>query len=190
MLLADYFVPKGYFMKKINIITSLSPQKQYALRRWFYISVVLSLVLVSLGIYFIIPPFLVYVSLQKDIQVMQNSMGNYTASIASKESLKKEYNEWHMRQKKVNCYKQQLKNPYEHIAYILAQCKDNVHLESMRFNKKNVEVIVRCETSGQANMYAKQLNESKLFSQVKIISLQYDDAKKQLLCSITAYVIF
>lgn len=177
-------------MKKINIIDSLSPQQQYALQRWFYMSIVISLALLSIGVYCIVPKFLLYISLQKDIQLMQNQIGHYATHVNEKESLKKEYDEWRMRQTKIDVYRHQLKNPYAHIAYIIAQCKDDVQLESIRFNKKEIEIVVHCKTSVQANTYVKQLNESEFFSQVKMISLQHDDSKNRLVCIMKAYVIF
>lgn len=181
---------KALLMKKINLVTTISPQKQYELQRWFYMIVVSSLVLLGMGAYFIIPPFLSYLTLKKDIQLMHNKMGNYSTNVNSKESLKKEYDEWHMREKKVTSYTQQLKNPYSHIAYIVSLCKDDIQLESVRFHKKEVEIVVQCKTSAQASFYVKQLNESPLFSQVKMISLQHNDSKKQLMCTIKAHAIF
>lgn len=186
----DCFVQKGFLMKKINIITSLSPEKQYAIRRWFCISMLLSFVLLILGTYFLLAQLLLYFSLKKDFELTQKKIGKYTTHFNSKELLKKEYDELRGRETKVTTYIQQLKNPHSHLSYIVELCKDEIRLESVRFQKKDVELVVQCQTDVQARMYAKKLTESALFSQVKIISLQRNDNNKYLLCTIKAQVIF
>src|SRR5688572_18771186 len=177
-------------MKKINMITSLSSENQYVIRRWFCISIMLSFVLCVVGTYFIVPPLFLYVSLKKEIMLTQKKISDYTHHHNSKELLKKEYDELRRHETKVNGYLQQLKNPYFHMAYIVTLCKDNTQLESVRFQKQEVEINIQCQTSEQAHIYAKKLTESALFSQVKIISLQRNDDHKYILCTIKARTIF
>ncbi len=176
-------------MKKINCITSLSPYKQYELRRWFLVTVLLYTVAFAVGAYFFIPQCMLYFSLRKDVKLLQQKTNDYTGLMGNKDALKKEYDELHLRENKLNNQKQQRKNPYQHVVEIVQASGDGVQIESIRFNKKEVEISLLCPTAEHAQVFIKRLGLSSHFSQSRMVSLQYDEQIKQMRCVIKGTVV-
>lgn len=177
-------------MKKVNFITTLSPKKQYEIRRWFYVTIFLKFCVLVIGTYFIVPQWLLYMSLKKEVSTLREKTKNYTDIIKDKDALKIEYESLRAREGKIDRYSKQKKNPYQHIASIVQASGNDVQLESVRFNKKDVEVVIVCSTSEHAHVFVKRLTASDVFSHVKMISLQYDIQMKSFKCTIKGHVIF
>jgi hypothetical protein len=137
-----------------------------------------------------VPQTLTYWRLQKDVRELQEKTKDYTGLIGRKETLKKEYDEVHLRETKISFYQQQKKNPYLHITEIVAACSNGVQLESVKFNKKDVEIEIMCPTAEYAQIFIKRLSASQNFSHVKMISLQQNSQNQQLRCTIKGNVIF
>lgn len=176
-------------MKKINLITSLSPQKQYEIYRWFWVTVFLCLSMAGIGAYFIVPQIIVYRSLQKQIALLRQQTKDYTNVMGEKDGLKKDQDELHARENKITFYKLQKKNPHQHVAELVTACGDDVQIEAVRFDKKRIEITVICPTVEHANVLIKRLSSSQRFSQVKMVSLQQDEQAKTVRCVLTGNVI-
>jgi Tfp pilus assembly protein PilN len=177
-------------MKKINIITSLSPQKQYEIYRWFWITVVASLCMVIIGTYFIGTALCSYNAIQKDLTAITKKTNNYVADLGTNASLKKEYDELRLKENKINAHKMHKKNPYLHIAEIVSLCRDGVQLESLKSEKEDIEIVIIASFSDRIQTMIKQLSASPNFSHVKMISLQHNEQNKELRCMIKGEIIF
>ena len=177
-------------MKKINMITTLSPEKQYEIHRWFCITLFLVLCTLAVGAYFMVPQIMLYRTLQKEVTALRQHTKDYASQMSTKDNLKKEYDEVRMREAKISSYKQQKKNPYQHVTEIVAASGTEVQLESMKFDKKDVEISVLCPTAEHARAFLKRLSVSPNFSHMKMISLQQDGQSKQVRCTIKGNVIF
>jgi Tfp pilus assembly protein PilN len=177
-------------MKKINLITTLSPEKQYEIRRWFWVTIFLSVCIIAVGAYFVLPQVIIYRSLHKDIARLRQQTKQYGVLASAQDTLKKEHDELHVREAKINARVQQKKNPHQHITEIVHACGDGVQLHTIRFNKKEVEMTIMCPTAEHAQVFVKRLVASSHFSHVKMTSLQSDEQSKQLRCIIKGNVIF
>ena len=177
-------------MKKINLITSLSPEKQYEIQRWFWITASLFILLLILIGWLLVPSFLLCTKMKKDIALLRQKSQEHTTIAGTKNALKKEWDELDLRSKRVDNYKQQKKNPYQQIAAIVSASGDGVQIESIRLHKKNSEITIVCPTAEHARIFIKRLSASSYFSRLKMISLQQDQGKKQLMCTISGTLIW
>lgn len=162
-------------MKKVNLITSLSPKKQYEISCWFWVTFFMFICILTAAAYYIVPQFFIYRSLQKEIAILHNQTKEYADMLNAKDGLKKEYDDWHVRENKIIARKYQKKNPYQHIVEIIAACGDGVQLEAMQFDKKNIEITMMCPSVEHAHVFVKRLVTSHNFSQIKLVSLQKDE---------------
>jgi len=177
-------------MKKINLITALPIEKQYAIRRWFCMTVFLFICVVMIASYFIVPNIITYRCLKKENAALVHTTKEHAALTYAKEALKKEYDELHTREAKINNYKQQKKNPYSHIAEIIQLCGNTIELESIRLNKKEIEIEIVSSAAENAQLFIKSLSASSYFSHIKMVSLQQDTQNKKVRCAIKGHVIF
>lgn len=177
-------------MKKVNMITTVSPEKQYEIQRWFWITIFLCACILLISACHIVPKIVIYWHLKKQISAWQEKTKNYAILLGDKETLRKEHDEVFARSSKIKVYQEQKKNPYQHIMEIVTACNNDISLESMIFNKKDVEVEITCLTPERAQAYIKRLSGSHHFSPVKMISLQQDMLNQQVRCRIKAHVIF
>jgi len=121
---------------------------------------------------------------------LKSKINGNAADTNAKNALKKEYDELYARTNKINAYKHQKKNPYLHITEIINACQSSMQVESLRCNKKDVEMTLLCPTAAHAQTLVKQLNASSHFSHVKMISFQQDEQQKQFRCTIKGNIIF
>ena len=177
-------------MKKVNLITTVSPQKQYELYRWFLVTMILSVGLGIFGAWFIVPKIFLYCSLKKEITQLRDKISNYTNDISSKDVLKREYDELRIRENKINFYKQQKKNPYVHIAEIVDKAGTTLELESIKINKKEIEIDVVSSEKEYVQTFIKNIASSPHFSQIKMFSLQQDRENKKVRCTIKGNIVF
>jgi Tfp pilus assembly protein PilN len=176
-------------MKKVNFITTLSPQKQYAIKRWFVMT--FFLVVCSLGIsaYFIVPQLLIYIALHKEVKTLRIATQEHAAHTKEKDALSTEHDTIRVRTKKIEHYNNAPKNPHQYIAAIMQACGEGVTLEAIKFNKKDCELTLLCPTSEHATVLIKRLSASDLFMHVKLVSLQQDLQTKQLRCVVKSKMI-
>jgi Tfp pilus assembly protein PilN len=177
-------------MKKINIITTVSPEKQHEIRRWFWMTTVVYLVAFIIGVGCLIPQGITYWQLQKSMHELEEKTKEYGQVTSNKQVLKKQYDELQMQESKIKGYQEQKKNPYKHIQEITAACGTEIYLESIKCTKNNIEVEIACAQYKMAQAFSKRLAASLLFSGIKIISLQQDGNSKQVRCTIKGTIIF
>lgn len=175
-------------MKKVNFIMSLSPQKQYAIRRWFWVTTFLGMCSVILGAYFIVPQLLTYRALHKEIGALREKTKEYSNGVKTRDTLKAEHELIRVRAKKIDDYNESPKNPHQYVAAIIASCGDGAVLEAVRFNKKECELTILCSTPEHATVFIKRLSASDLFTGVKLVSLQHDTQTKKFRCIIKSLV--
>lgn len=175
-------------MKKVNFITSLSPQKQYAIARWFRISFLVCLCSLIIGGYFIIPQLLVYRELSKQVGALRAKAEPHTMHVKNKDALSKEHDVIRARTKKIDQYKDSPHNPYQYMNMIMQSCDSDTVLESVRFNKKECDITILCITPEYATIFIKRLSEKSLFTNVKLVSLQHDSQTKKFRCIIKSFI--
>lgn len=167
-------------MKKVNFITTLSPQKQYAIRRWFLVTFFLLICSFLVSVYFVVPQLWVYISLRKELYELRKVTQDYGTRITEKDALTKEHDALRGRMQKVEGYTASPKNPHQYIAAIVQASGDGVTLKAIKLDKKDCEITLLCPTSEHATVFVKRLSASDLFMNVKLISLQQDIQTKQL----------
>src|SRR5438552_2018742 len=150
-------------MKKVNLINTLSPHKQYEIHRWFWMTVLLCVCVILIGSYFIVPQIITYRSLKKESAGLAHTTKEHGAFVSAKEMLKKEYYELHTREAKINNYKQQKKNPHSHVAEIVQLCGNTIQLQSVKLNKKEIEMEIMCSAAENAQLFIKSLSASHYF---------------------------
>jgi Tfp pilus assembly protein PilN len=171
-------------MKKVNFIMSLSPEKQYAIKRWFWVTFFLCLCSVIISAYFMAPQLLTYRALHKEISILREKTKEYSSGVKNRDALKVEHELIRARTKKIDDYNESPKNPHQYMAAIIASCGDGAVLEAVRFNKKECELTILCPTSEHATVFIKRLSASELFTGVKLVSLQHDTQTKKFRCVI------
>jgi Tfp pilus assembly protein PilN len=171
-------------MKPINFITTLSPEKQYALRRWFFTSLVLSSVMLITLFCISIPRIISLVRIKNEITLLKQK-------IEQEHSLEKDYQELTTKhgilqgkKTKINNILNQHKNPHEHLVNILNACGKAITIEKIQFNKKSMELTILCPTTQHATILIKRLTALEAFANVKLTSLLQDTQTKQLRCII------
>jgi Tfp pilus assembly protein PilN len=175
-------------MKKVNFITTLSPQKQYAIKRWFVVTFFLVICSLIVSAYFIVPQLLMYIELHKEVKELRVATQEYGMHTKEKDALTTEHDNIRIRTKKIENYNDAPKNPHQYIAAVMQACGDGVTLEALKFNKKDCEITLLCPTSEHATVFIKRLSSSDLFINVKLVSLQQDIQTKQLRCVIKSKV--
>jgi Tfp pilus assembly protein PilN len=176
-------------MKKVNFITTLSPQKQHEIRYWFWVTLVLALFIFIINAYFIIPQVCLFWSLKKEMIVLHEKTKLYTDVVKNKDTLKSEYDNLRIRENKIDMYTNRSKNPYRYIAVIMQACNEQTKLESLRCNKKECEITILCPNQEHATLFIKHLTSSDVFSRVKMTSLQQEGQSKMLRCVIKGMII-
>ena len=176
-------------MKKVNFITSLSPQKQYAIARWFWVTFFLFVCCVLVNAYFVVPQLLMYISLKKEVSVLRQVTKGYESAAKNKDALATEHDTLRMRIKKIDNYNEIPKNPHQYITAIVQACGDGAILQAVRFNKKNCELTLLCPTHEHATVFVKRLSASELFAGVKLISLQHEGVGKQFRCVVKSGIV-
>lgn len=169
-------------MKKVNFITTLSPEKQYAIKRWFLVTFFLIMCSLIASAYLVVPQLLTYIALHKQVAQLRLLTKDYNVQVTEKDALKTEHDAMHIRTKKIEGYNATPKNPHAHIAAVVQACGDGVTLEAVKLHKKDYDITLLCPTSEHATVFIKRLSASDLFMSVKLVSLQQDTQTKQLRC--------
>jgi len=177
-------------VKKVNFISSLPPQKQYEIRRWFWCTCIVWAISFVIGMYCIIPQLLTYRALRKEVALLRNKTNDYADSLKKRDVLKNEHELLSQHNTKINRYRDQPKSPHQHVAVIVQASGNGVKLELLKFNKKNIECTIVCPTSEHATVFIKRLSSSDLFSGIKLVSLQSDAHANQLRAVIKGNIVF
>lgn len=177
-------------MKKVNFIAFLSPHKQYEIRCWFWSTFFSTLFFFGIVGYYILPQWLLYASLKKEITVLREKTKQHSDLVKKKEDDKKEYEIMRLRHNKMEKYTQQQKNPVTHLEAIIQASNGQLELESIQLRGKECEVTIVSPTSEYVQIFIKQLNASQSYAQCKIASLAYDMQKKAYRAIIKGRMVF
>ena len=171
-------------MKPTNIITALTPQQHYALRRWFFISILLLLTVFLTLLTISIPPIMELLTIKKNCTLLRNKTTDNEILKKEYTVLTDEYKDLQKKKTKINNLLFQHKNPALYIKNIVTACGDSVILDGIRINKKNIELTLLCPTSEHATIFIKRLSATDLFSLIKLTSLSQDQHIQKLRCII------
>jgi hypothetical protein len=177
-------------VKKVNFISPLPPHKQYELRRWFWCTALLWIISFMIGAYCVVPQLVTFIALKKEINALHEKTASYSKGVNNRDALKSEHELLSKQSSKINQYIDQPKNPHQYIVVILEASGNGVKLESLKFNKKNVELTILCPTPEHATVFIKRLSLSDLFTGIKLVSLQHDPQTKQLRAVIKGNIVF
>jgi len=169
-------------MKNINFLTTLSIQQQYEIRRWYFCSLFL-FVSTFFGIScFIVPQLYQLYTLQKDIETLKQKTKNYLELTNKKDTLKKENELLQRRRTKIKNYTNQLSNPDGYFISIIEAAANDIKIEQVRKNQKDIELIILSSTPKAAMEFIELLSNNKLFGFFKLTSLQQDAQAKKFRC--------
>jgi hypothetical protein len=181
-------------MKGINFITSLSQKEQYAIRRWFIFTILLAIVaLVSVG-YVQLKQLARLFEVKNEKKQLAHHEIAFQASNTRKEKLQAQVSAQKSKLAKITKHQTHPKNPLTILNTITAACtKTNVQLQSLTITKQNVEFIGNCAQPEHALAVISNLNESSLFQNSKLVSLQpsqlhQDKNRSGLICTIMGII--
>jgi hypothetical protein len=172
---------------KHTLITSLSPQQQYEIRRWTVISITGLTVSAIIGLSFVVPPLYSLYGTYKEIAEKRKKLmvnNNIDATLSKQ---KKEYEELHKKYDKVMRSKNNPKNPITYLELIMESLK-NMTVEKITKHKRSLEITALCTTPHDATAFIENLVASKQYKSVKLISLQQDVQTNRFRCFIQGVI--
>lgn len=171
-------------MKHVNFINTCTPQQQYELRRWFILSTMLmACTLIGMSFFFLPQLYALY-STKKEITVLQSKTHNYSELTNTQMKLKTEQAALQKKQVKINHHRNEPNNPHPYLTSIITACGTDVHIEHVRKNKKDCEIVALFPTPERATDMIKQLSNTSQLTQLKLTSLQQETQTKKLRCTI------
>ncbi|MDP3889007.1 MAG: PilN domain-containing protein [bacterium] len=160
-------------MKGINFITTLSPKEQRAMQRWFIATMSVSIV-VLLGIGYVqIKQLHRLFEVKKEKTSLSHGTIAFQASSTRKEKLQQQLSMQKKRLAKISKHQTNPKNPHDILMTITDACsKATMQLESFSMHKHAIELTGQCTQPEQALSLINNLNNSTLFQQVTLVSMQ------------------
>ena len=171
-------------MKKVNFITTLSPEKQYEIKKWFCYSALLIASSVMIVAYLVVPEIMRYMALKKDSAGLCATSQQHAEALKKRDILKTEYETVRAQNNKLQRFNSAIKNPHDHMMILKQACGNDVLIESVQCNKKDCTITLLCPTAAHATVFITRLSASEKFSDIKLTSLQQDEQLKQLRCMI------
>lgn len=161
-------------MKKVNLISSLSPHKQYEIRRWFWCTVLLWGLSIMIGMYYIVPQIWNCCALKKEVSALRAKTDDYQECCKKRDACLSESALLSAQSIKIDGYKNKAKNPHQYITEIRQAAENGITFESLKFDKKNIECVIMCSSPEHATVFMKRLSVSDLFTGIKLVSLHRD----------------
>lgn len=171
-------------MKHFSFIATLSPQQQHEIRRWFLYSCALILLIITGITCYLGPDFYNLYTLKKEIALLREKTTTHTDLTNTKNRLKKENGELQKKRTHLNNYITHPKNPLTYLTTIINAGDDKTIIQSIRTNKKNIEITLMCPTTEHATKFAHHLAQTDYFRETHITSLQKHEQKNQFLCTL------
>ena len=165
-------------MKNVNFVHTLSPKKQYEIKRWFYLSSALFCAAVIIMSFFLLPEIYCLYKTKKEIRMLRTKTIEHTALLKNKELLLQKNELLNKKTTKINRYAQHTKNPHPYINAITAIAADTVKIEQITLHKKELSLTVLCSSPKQVAHYMEKLADSKKIAHLKLVSLQQDNKTK------------
>jgi Tfp pilus assembly protein PilN len=177
-------------MKKINFISTLSPDKQYELRRWYRIVALLLVCSIMMGGYLFFPLVNSLMVVRQQKRVLSAEIKKYQKIEEDNTLLNKHYQENYSRETKVHNHCAKRKSTASCVAEIVAQLPSTVQLELIQIDKKEIEIELLSSHMQDLGVYNKKLLACGCFSSMAIVSLHKEGQSKHLRCRMRGDMIF
>ena len=171
-------------MKKNSLINTVSPEQQYAIRRWFIISMLLLSVSVIIIIVLEIPQLYALQSIKKDNKMLVVQTEQFDKVMTRQHKLQQEEQQLRKRQETVNQHNEQLDRLIDNIAHIIHACASDSTIESLQIKNHHFELTACCTQTRYAIDFVENLSQSKQFRNLTLTSLQQTEQKLKLLFTV------
>jgi hypothetical protein len=161
-------------MKNINFINTLTHQQQYALRRWWLLSLVLSLsVLLVVGVlhglqvhqWYLLTTE--YTALLPEVEAVRTVAHRHEALSTAQKKLQQ-------KKAKADRVKQSLALVHTRLTHITSACQ-TVSLEQCKWHKNQVEILVGCPDAPSATRVVEQVRKIDGLNAARLVSLSPRD---------------
>ena len=157
-------------MKNINFVNTLSHKQQYALRRWWFLSVVLGIgILLVMSILHGLQVHHWYV-LTAEYTVLAQQTQALRGTVQARELLSKEQKMLQQKKVKADRVKQSLALVHTRISQITAACA-TAQLETCKWHKNQVELVIGCKDAMAATQCVGQLQKINGLNTIRLVSL-------------------
>ncbi len=172
-------------MNSINFIKTLSPKQQYALARWYTVSITLTACTI-LGIASAqIHQLYTLYGIHNQQTTLQQQTAPSTQQLKYHEHLKEQEKLLAHKQTTIASISHNQRHMHAYIASIIAAVGAE-NITSLAFNDAAITIIAHCNDAPAALGYLKHLQSAEHFSHIKLIALQPSTVYgKQFIATIT-----
>jgi len=171
-------------MKNNNLINTISPTQQYAIRRWFIISTLLLSTTIIVIIILEIPQLYALQSIKKENTALHAQTEPFDQVMAEQHKLQQEEQQCREKQEVINQYHEQLDHLIDNLSHIIHTHTPNCRIESLQIKNNHFELTARCTQTQHATDFIAQLSESKQFRNLRLTSLQQTEQKPSFLFTV------
>lgn len=165
-------------MKNVNLIQTIPPKKQFEIRRWFWLSTLLSLItLIILSIFTYLQLSTLYAT-HKEVNTLQEKVKKYDEEMTRKNKLKDELEALQNKKNKIDQFIHRPKNPHSTLTDLTSACGSSITILDIRLNNKNLELSALCASPEHATVFMQRLATFKQFSGLKLASLDLEQSTK------------
>jgi len=165
-------------MKNVNLIQTLSREKQFEIRRWFWCSaILLFLTIATISIFSYLQLSAFYIA-QKEVATLREKTKKYNDETENKNKLKSELETLQSKKNKINQFINAPKNPHAILTALTNACGTAITVVEMSLNNKNIELSALCESPEHATVFMQRLSTFKQFSHLKLVSLGLEQSNK------------
>jgi len=171
-------------MKNNNLINTISPTQQYAIRHWFIISSLLLSATIIVIIVLEIPQLYALQSIKKENTALRAQTEPFDQVMAQQHKLQQEEQQCRKKQEVINQYHEQLDHLIDNLSHIIHACRPDCRIESLQIKNNHFELTARCTQIQHATDFITQLSESKQFRNLSFTSLQQANQKSSFLFTV------
>ncbi len=171
-------------MKNNNLINTISPTQQYAIRRWFILSTLLLSATIIVIIVLEIPQLYALQSIKKENIALRAQTEPFDQVMAEQHKLQQEEQQCRKKQEVINKYQQELDHLIDNLSHIIHARRPDCRIESLQIKNHDLELTARCAQPQQATDFIAQLAESKQFRNLRLTSLQQTEQKPSFLFTV------
>ena len=169
-------------MSMINFIRSVPKQRKKEIRFWLLCTATICFSLLTAFAILMYVQIRVYTNLRNQKNSFKEQLANFDSIVAQQHKQKEEQVEMQQRLEKLNSCALNPSNPLE-ILQCVRTALGSFHLQSCRLKDNTLELTTECNQASQAIAIVNKLTQSKLVSNVKLVSLN-STHNNHLLCSI------
>lgn len=165
-------------MKNVNLIQTLSPKKQFEIRRWFLLSTLLSLITLIIISFFTYLQLSTLHTTQKEIDTLREKAKQYDEEINNKNKLTHELETLQSKKNKIDQFIHTPKNPHSTLADLTSACGSSITILDVCLNNKILELSALCDSPEHATVFMQRLATFKQFSGLKLASLGLEQSTR------------